>query len=421
MKIHIVISSLIFILINAFTCSGQILPQLIPFKKDSLWGYCNKEKQIIIEPKYDEVALFENGIAIVRKNDKSIIIDINGNEIIPAKYERLRIEDKDIISVFQAGCKFGAIDFNGKEIIPITYDRLRYFKNHFICLNGATYFFFDKKGKLLISHSYDFDQYGGMNFEFDSLFSGDAVKVWKNNKVGLLNSDGDEIIPPKFDNIQDPMTNKFILVSLNGKTGIYDRSGNKIHEVDLDEIRLVDVNEKVITKAIIKKANMYGLINLANGDIILPVIYNNIQEVYSGISKTWNYAVTINGKMGLLDSMGNVLIPISYALKENFSFQIYPDCKKESMLYCVTLGDKVGMVDEDSKERIPVIYESIGDFYSGYAYVKRNGKFGFLDLKGNEVIPCKYEELGGVKDGLIEVRVNHRLIGYIDFNGKEYF
>ncbi len=421
MKTNIFISSLVFILTKAFTCTGQSMPQLIPFKKDSLWGYCNKNKQIIIEPKYNEVALFENGYALVRKNDKSIIIDPSGNEIIPAKYERLRIEDKDIISVFQSGCKFGAIDFYGKEIIPATYDRLAYYKEHFICLKGTTYFFFDKRGKLLRSHTYDFNQYGSMSFGFDSTFLGDAVKVWKNKKVGLLNSDGDEIVPPKFDNIQDPMTNKFILVSLNGKTGVYDRSGKIIHETDLDEIRIVDANEKVPSKAIIKKENSYGLINLSNGNILVPVIYNNMGQVYSGISNTWNYAVTINGKMGLLDSIGNVLIPISYTMQENFSFQIHPDCKKESRLYCVTLGNKVGMVDAESKERISIIYESIDDFYSGYARVKRNGKFGYVDLKGNEAIPCKYEELGGGKDGLIEVRVNHMLIGYVDFNGKEYF
>ena len=34
------------------------LPDLIPYRKGDKWGYCNKEKRIVIVPKFDEVEMF---------------------------------------------------------------------------------------------------------------------------------------------------------------------------------------------------------------------------------------------------------------------------------------------------------------------------------------------------------------------------
>jgi len=40
-------------------------PALIPYKKGDKWGYCDSSKKILIQPAYDEVGFFSEGLAKV--------------------------------------------------------------------------------------------------------------------------------------------------------------------------------------------------------------------------------------------------------------------------------------------------------------------------------------------------------------------
>ena len=43
---------------------------LIPYRKQDKWGYCNNDKIIVIECIYDEAEPFKEGFAIVRIANK---------------------------------------------------------------------------------------------------------------------------------------------------------------------------------------------------------------------------------------------------------------------------------------------------------------------------------------------------------------
>lgn len=51
----------------AFTLqtSAQTQPDLIPYRKGYKWGFCDKNKKIIIECKYDFAWFFSEGLAWV--------------------------------------------------------------------------------------------------------------------------------------------------------------------------------------------------------------------------------------------------------------------------------------------------------------------------------------------------------------------
>ena len=66
------------------------LASVYPFldEKTHKWGYANKEsKQVIIAAKYVAAFNFSENLAGVRKWDKWGFIDIEGNEVIPFKFE----------------------------------------------------------------------------------------------------------------------------------------------------------------------------------------------------------------------------------------------------------------------------------------------------------------------------------------------
>jgi tetratricopeptide (TPR) repeat protein len=62
---------------------------LIPYRKGDRWGFCDKNKVIIIEPMYDEVGTFSEGLAAVKLNGKWGFVDTKGNVVIELKYNNV--------------------------------------------------------------------------------------------------------------------------------------------------------------------------------------------------------------------------------------------------------------------------------------------------------------------------------------------
>ena len=64
---------------------------LIPYRTTSgKWGYCDKEKRIIIQPRYDEAEFFRSArCAWVKKGKKWGMIDSTGKEIIAISEEQM--------------------------------------------------------------------------------------------------------------------------------------------------------------------------------------------------------------------------------------------------------------------------------------------------------------------------------------------
>lgn len=58
--------------------------QFIPFRKGDKWGYCDKNKKMLIDAKYDWVTHFSDGLAVVWLNNKSGFIDKTGKVVIPS-------------------------------------------------------------------------------------------------------------------------------------------------------------------------------------------------------------------------------------------------------------------------------------------------------------------------------------------------
>ncbi len=74
---------LMFIFLNSGLLTAQTLPnppELIPYRKGDKWGFCDRNKKIVIGCKYDFAGPFSEGLSIVKLNGKWGFIDANGNE-----------------------------------------------------------------------------------------------------------------------------------------------------------------------------------------------------------------------------------------------------------------------------------------------------------------------------------------------------
>lgn len=118
-----------------------------------------------------------------------------------------------------------------------------------------------------------------------------------------------------------------------------------------------------------------------------------------------------NGKAGIADSSGTVLVPAKYE-------KLYQLGDSENARFGG--AGKYGMLDiKTGKILLPDKYKSIGDFYCGLAYINDNGKFGFVDRAGNIVIAPQFDSAASFYDGVSQVTKNGRSY-YIGVDGKEY-
>ena len=142
---------------------------LIKFRKNRKWGFLDTNGRIAIEPRFNDARNFNNGYGIINNDGKWGIIntngeyildpqkydirkidaygfihitddrqvgllDLKGNEILPAKYGWCSSVSGDIIHVVGKDYKHGLMDKNGREILSLIYNELIYYSDNMIYL-----------------------------------------------------------------------------------------------------------------------------------------------------------------------------------------------------------------------------------------------------------------------------------------------
>ena len=90
-----------------------------------------------------------------------------------------------------------------------------------------------------------------------------------------------------------------------------------------------------------------------------------------------------NGKWGLADTLGKIVIAPKWDMVKDFS----------EGLAVVGLNNKYGYIDETGIEKIPITYDNASPFSEGLAEVELDGKIGSIDTTGAIIVPFQYKEL----------------------------
>lgn len=192
---------------------------LAAVERNGKWGFINKDGRLIIPMKYDNVNAFKDGFSIVNiggnfESDavefgKWGVIDKKGVEVIPLIYDNIegKISKQGILWAERDG-KIGYIDINGEIVIPFkyemysppSYDALCQGELAIVKLNGK-WGFINIKGEEIIPLKYD-----NIDYCLDNI-----AKIVLNGKYGFVKYDGSEIIPPEYDEISDFKNNVAII------------------------------------------------------------------------------------------------------------------------------------------------------------------------------------------------------------------
>ena len=91
-------------------------------KKDEKYGFIDKTGKIVIPLIYDKAWSFNEGLAVVQKDWKYGFIDKTGMEAIPLIYDTAWSFNEGLARV-EMDWKYGFIDKTDMEVIPIIYDK----------------------------------------------------------------------------------------------------------------------------------------------------------------------------------------------------------------------------------------------------------------------------------------------------------
>lgn len=91
--------------------------------------------------------------------------------------------------------------------------------------------------------------------------------------------------------------------------------------------------------------------------------------------------ITLNGKVIFRDEDGK------YSVKglPDKSINISTEARKQGELNPITLHNHWGYVDNAGKIIIPIIFDKVGQFYNGQAFVAVNNKYCIIDTSGKQV------------------------------------
>ncbi len=193
----------------------------------------------------------------------------------------------------------------------------------------------------------------------------------ENNKVGVINQDGKQIIPAIYNDIV--ICEQNFICDLNGKTGVINNKHKNIipfefENIEYKKVFLVEKNEK------------YGIIDKKGRVIIVPIIYDYISICSDG------YIAAKDKKYGLLDNKGKVVIDF-----------LYEDLGYDNVAYSENRivfkqNNNYGYLDEKGKIVIPATFKRAQPFKNERAVIYTNEYAGTIDINGSFVIqPDKYE------------------------------
>lgn len=259
---------------------------------------------IILQPRYDYINKFEDGIARVRLGDL-----IN----YPAKYGFINTKGQEIIHVQYSSA--GGFD---EGLCPVQKDG----KNGFI----------DKTGKTIIPLMYEFSGSG---------FHDGIAAVKLNGKMGYIDKNNKTVLPFVYEDARS-IRDGLALVKLNGKYGFISKTGKQVIAANHDYAYefsegLAAVNKGGVMGDYFIKGGKWGFID-KTGKQVIPFLYDNVNPFSEGLA-----CVMQNKKAGYIDNTGRLVIPMLYGTLSSFEYGKAP----------VTLNGQHFYIDKTGKQAPP--------------------------------------------------------------------
>lgn len=252
------------------------------------YSYIDSSGKPILQPQFDWVDSFNNGLASVKRGYKWGYIDKIGKLAVRLQFdsaELFSVSDSGVLAsslaLVKIGSKYGYIDTTGKVVIQAQFNEADSFKEGLAAVQISGKFgYIDTTGKVIVQPQFD---------EAKSFNEG-LAKVKISGKYGYIDKTGTVVIQPRFDE-SDSFNEGLAQVAIAGKWGYINLTGQTVIAPQFDGAK--PFHEGL---AGVKIDNLWGYINKM-GDVVIQPEFNDAKSFREGLAVVnvgdkWGYIIT---------------------------------------------------------------------------------------------------------------------------------
>lgn len=225
-----------------------------------------------------------------------------------------------------------------------------------------------------------------------------------NNKYGLINSDGNVVIEPIYDQLSSPAEDRLIAEKSDGKFYVLTTDGSEIGQIEYNNGEL-EINRITVLK---DSTCNDGAGQFSDGLAFMHLKTSRESDVNS-VCVDSKGNIVFESNLNLQGKFVNgIAIGVDNDTGNSYNIDIVAIDKSGKELWRKTtrnFGLNTAVTDVKIKDNI-VVYQS-----------PKTELWGAVDINGNEALDCSYEELTYAGNGKIGFK-KYGLWGYIDYNGK---
>ena len=276
----------IVILVILFFVSVQLLfsgePRFYPMIQNHHVGIINQRGEVVVEPKYLEVGKPSDGWVAVRESSQWEYQSLSGKKTIEVKFDQAGPFVNGLAPANKNEMN-GFIDETGNWV-KTGFSFVDAFSEGFAVVGSETGVYFVNE---------KFENQFQSQFEDAGAFQDGEAPVKRNNRWGVINHLGEQIVPFRFEEM--PLIGKEGIVGvMNGRYGMMDPSG--IELIPFHYERLLPMSENRIGYY---DGQKWGFLDAQNG-VAIPALYTSVTPFQDG------RAYVIEDGLGLvIDWMGN--------------------------------------------------------------------------------------------------------------------
>jgi len=334
-------------------CQAATQEQLYPVPVRGKYGFMDRRGRIAIQPLFDRVRLFSEGMAVVAIGGKYGYIDTRGSVIVPPKFEDAASFSEGLAAV-EVGKKWGYVD---------------------------------KSGRLVIEPRFGSELGGGGSF------SEGLAPVLFNGKMGYINHSGHFVIEPRFDlaeqfseglaavgmvvndsKVQDSRI-KFGYIDKTGKIAVaFGYAGARSFHEGLAVVSIYRVGVKFYPQAVIDHTGtqVFAPLDVGMGDF------------HEGLARAYK-----NENMGFVDKTGKQVIPAKFR-----DFDDKGPTEFYEGLAAVSLPSTLsGYIDHSGQMVIPARFGIACPFVAEMALVFERSRVGYINKVGRYIWSTSTKQL----------------------------
>ena len=328
--------------------------------------------------------------------------------------------------IFEEKGKLGLVDLQGKTVLAPTFNSIEEKQPYFIACSKT-------KGCSVYNENLQLVLKGGYN-SIELGCEGQFI-VEKNGKYGVVSEKDAVILPLKYSNINSNKNG--YTVKLNQKAGLFNSEGKEIIPISYHWIYTDKIDDNIPIVA--ELDGKEGYINTKN-EWVIPPTYRDAFAFRQGLAKVREVRdyiyINLKGEPVIQDFDADVIEPsdntyivgvrkeckyMVYDLNGNLldTYDGFINNWSGNGIFGVKKGGKWGYIDGYGKVIIPLEYEEVRNFSEGLAAVRKDGKWGYINPKNEIVIPIEFtnKEVGSFKNGGAEYYTD-RGAGLINLKGE---